>query len=94
MELKINSQFPLIVLDGSNIARWKSQSDIPRIKHVIICRDELINLGIPSNNVIIIFGPGIRSAINDEENKSLIRSTFKDFRMQNKRRPVRMMIGL
>ena len=78
MELKINSQFPLIVLDGSNIARWKSQSDIPSIKDVIICRDELINLGIPSNNVIIIFGPGIRSAINDEENKSLFDQLLKN----------------
>ncbi|MBN1800671.1 MAG: hypothetical protein JW891_04150 [Candidatus Lokiarchaeota archaeon] len=58
------------VLDGSNIARNNPNSKNASIRDVIKLQEKLINLGVPEEHIIIIFGSGLRHYISERE-KSL-----------------------
>ncbi|RLI64683.1 MAG: hypothetical protein DRO88_06625 [Promethearchaeia archaeon] len=55
------------ILDGSNIARNNTNSKFARISDVIKCKNRLIELGIPEEKILILFGAGIRHNIAEIE---------------------------
>ena len=55
------------VLDGSNISRDNRKSKEPSIQDVVKCREKLQELGVPKDNIIIIFGPALWHDIDDRE---------------------------
>lgn len=57
----------IVILDGSNIARDKTNSKKGSIKQVLRMRDHLIKFGIPNEQIYVIFGSGLRHHIPEEE---------------------------
>jgi len=55
------------ILDGSNISRNNQNSKFAKISDVIKCRKKLMEYGIPKENIIILFGAGIRHHIAEIE---------------------------
>lgn len=60
-------QHALFVLDGSNIARNKTNSKQGDLNDIIRCRDKLNQLGVPTNKIIILIGPALRYNLNEEQ---------------------------
>jgi len=54
------------ILDGSNIARDNHNSQIASIGDVIKCREKLHDLGIPKQDIFIVFGAGLHHHIPSE----------------------------
>ncbi len=48
------------VLDGSNISRNNTNSKYAKINDVLRCKEKLMSYGVPEENIIILFGAGIR----------------------------------
>ena len=55
------------ILDGSNISRNNQNSKFAKISDVLKCKKALLELGVPEENVIIMFGAGIRHYIAEIE---------------------------
>ncbi len=55
------------VLDGSNISRNNQNSKFAKISDVLKCKKALQDLDVPEENIIILFGAGIRHNIADIE---------------------------
>ena len=55
------------VLDGSNISRNNQNSKYAKISDVLKCKKALQDYGVPEDNIIIIFGAGIRHHIAEIE---------------------------
>ena len=55
------------VMDGSNISRNNQNSKYAKISDGLKCKKALQDLGVPEENIIILFGAGIRHYIADIE---------------------------
>lgn len=65
------------VLDGSNISRNNQNSKFARIRDVIDLKKALLAYGVPEENIIILFGAGIRHHLAKIE-ESTFRTLLKE----------------
>ena len=66
-----------VILDGSNVARDLNNSKQGSIKQVLRLRDQLIQFGIPNDQIYIIFGAGLRHHIPEDE-KTLYQALLRN----------------
>jgi hypothetical protein len=56
-----------VILDGSNIARNKNNSQKASISDVIKCRERLHQLGVSKKEILIVFGAGLHHSVSSQE---------------------------